>query len=407
MRRLFFFIVIAVFIAALLVYGISHDTGYVRISYGHTLIESNVWVLAALNLLAITLIVAVYSIVKNFGKGAGSLVRWTRIRPKRKANEETEQGLLAFLEGDWEKSQKLLTRSARHTRMPIVNLLAAANAASQRGLQKESSQLLKQAHDVTGGSELAASLTQARLHVENGRHEAALAVLVRLKKAHPKHPYVTALLIKTYTELEDWEHLVTCFEDDTANQLELDVHFERDVWSKLFASYAEKLKREKSQGNLADILSELWKRIPNKLRFNEQIIYAYTRELLTLEFDQEAEVILRKALETSWSENLIDAYGQARGKDKKEQLLRAEMWLKERPNSPRLLLAAGRLSLRCELWGKAVEYFTASQTQQSSLEACAELYRLSCRLNKPEHETRSLLNKLMQHVNLPELPLPK
>ena len=291
--------------------------------------------------------------------------------------------------------------------MPIVNLLAAANAASQRGLQKESSQLLKQAHDVTGGSELAASLTQARLHLENGRHEAALAVLIRLKKAHPKHPYVTTLLIKTYTELEDWEHLVTCFEDDTARQLELDVNFERDVWSKLFASYAAKLKREKSQENLADILSELWKRIPSKLRFNEQIIYAYTRELLTLELDQEAEVILRKALETSWSENLIDAYGQAKGKDKKEQLLRAEMWLKERPNSPRLLLAAGRLSLRCELWGKAVEYFTASQTQQSSLEACAELYRLSARLKKPEQETRSLLNNLMHHVNLPDLPLPK
>ena len=104
---------------------------------------------------------------------------------------------------------------------------------------------------------------------------------------------------------------------------------------------------------------------------------------------------------------MIDAYGQARGKDKKEQLLRAEMWLQERPNSPRLLLTAGRLSLRCELWGKAVEYFTASQTQQSSLEACAELYRLSCRLNKPEHETRNLLDKLMQHVNLPDLPLPK
>lgn len=407
MRRLFFFIVLAVFIAALIVYGISHDTGYVRISYGHTLIESNVWVLAALNLIAITAIILAYSVIKNFGKGAGSIVRWTRIRPKRKANEETEQGLLSFLEGDWEKSQKLLTRSARHTRMPIVNLLAAANAASQRGLQKESSQLLKQAHDVTGGSELAASLTQARLHLENGRHEAALAVLIRLKKAHPKHPYVTTLLIKTYTELEDWEHLVTCFEDDTARQLELDVNFERDVWSKLFASYAAKLKREKSQENLADILSELWKRIPSKLRFNEQIIYAYTRELLTLELDQEAEVILRKALETSWSENLIDAYGQAKGKDKKEQLLRAEMWLKERPNSPRLLLAAGRLSLRCELWGKAVEYFTASQTQQSSLEACAELYRLSARLKKPEQETRSLLNNLMHHVNLPDLPLPK
>ena len=73
MRRLFFFIVLAVFIAALIVYGISHDTGYVRISYGHTLIESNVWVLAALNLIAITAIILAYSVIKNLEKGQAVL----------------------------------------------------------------------------------------------------------------------------------------------------------------------------------------------------------------------------------------------------------------------------------------------------------------------------------------------
>ncbi|KZZ60071.1 hypothetical protein A3762_03610 [Oleiphilus sp. HI0125] len=411
MRRVFVFIILAIVAAALLTLGIQYDTGYVKITYGHWLIESNLWVLVSLNLIALIGLGFVISTLKALIRGSNQSIRWFKIRPKRKANNDSQRGLLAFLEGDWQTAKSLLTQSAQHARMPLVNLLAAANAANQQGNHKESAQILKQAHELDGGSELAASLTQVRLHIENERYEAALAVLTRLRKQHPKHVYVLKLTVQVYRALEDWEHLVACFEGDLAQQLNLSADFERQAWAKLFATYATRLKTEQKNGvyveSLESSLAEVWQRVPSKYRFDEHVIHAYVRELMSVGLSAESEVILRKALEKSWSENLIDAYGRAKGKDATKQLLHAEKWLKSRPNSPRLLLALGRLSLRCELWGKAQEYFSSSLAQQPSLEASAELYRLSCHLNKPAQDTDKQLEHLMQQLHLPELPQPR
>jgi len=426
MRRIFLLFLIPIALAVLVVQGLKYDPGYVQISFGHWLVETNIWVLIALNIAALLVLSFTVSLFKTLGGGVNGVNHWLRIRPKKKANKETQRGLLAFLEGDWEKAQTLLTRAAQHARMPLINLLAAANAAHQQGEHKQSASLLKQAHDLEGSSELAASLTQTRLYIESDRYEAALAVVLQLKKKHPNHPYVTQLLVQIYTALEDWEQLVVCLEDDTTKQLKLDEGFERQAWSKLFASKANKIhdvsqhsNQDNRQNNgeknsdqaraeiLTEKLSEVWKRVPSKYRFDEQVIYAYTRELLKFKLNDEAEVILRKALDKAWSENLIDAYGLTSGTHPTEQLLHAEKWLHERPNSPRLLLTLGRLSLKCELWGKAIEYLNESQKQQSSLEASAELYRLSCHLNKDEKETDALLGTLMHHIHLPDLPQPR
>lgn len=407
MRRLFLLVIFSVLVSALIVKGIQYDTGYVQINFGHWLIETNVWVLLTLTILAAASLYLAFGVARGVGKGAGNILHWNRIRPKKKANRQSEEGLLAFLEGDWDKAKKLLTQSANHARMPIVNLLAAANAAHQQGNHKQSADILRRAHELSGGSELAASLTQARLHIEVGRYEAALAVLIRLRGKYPKHPFVAKLLVKVYTELEDWEQLVQCFEGEQANLIEPDAEFERSIWAKLFGSYAKKQDASADKEQVAEALSELWKRVPGKFRFEEHVIYAYTRELLRIRADHEAEIILRKALDNHWSENLVDAYGRTQGKEKTEQLLHAEKWLKSRPNSPRLLLALGRLSLRCELWGKAAEYFAASQKQQASSEAAAELYRLFTHLGKPASETEKLLGSLMHHMQLPDLPQPR
>ena len=73
-------------------------------------------------------------------------------------------------------------------------------------------------------------------------------------------------------------------------------------------------------------------------------------------------------------------------------------------NNPILLLTLGRLSLRNELWGKALEYFNVSASLLPSTEVYAEINRLSLKLNKND---QALLNDLIASLALPELPLPK
>ena len=49
MKRLFLLIIVGALIALAMTYALSLDPGYVRISVGHWLIETNLWVMASPN----------------------------------------------------------------------------------------------------------------------------------------------------------------------------------------------------------------------------------------------------------------------------------------------------------------------------------------------------------------------
>lgn len=409
MRRSFILLLGGLIISGLVVLGLYYDTGYVLVTFGHWRLEANLWVWLTLNIVGLLLLFLVFYVIGNLGKGAFSFVRWAKSRPKVRAEQETEQGFIAYLEGDWATAQKLLTKSAPHARNPQLNFLASAHAASENGNQKDAAKLLKKAHGLNNKSDLAITLTQARLHIDNQRYEAALAALSRLKHNFPKKAYIYKLLCVVYERLEDWERLLETYSEMRAHHMlekNADDSLERLAWTRLFAQHTEKLVQNCSYEEIAEQLAEVWKRIPEKLRFDEQIIFGYAQQLLRLNQHQEAETLLRKTLDKHWSENLIDTYGRTRSNDPREQLLHAEKWLKERPNSPRLLLALGRICLQNELWGKALDYLNASQSLARSHEGAAELCRLYQSMDKQNEAMQVALNDLMTDVTLPTLPQP-
>jgi HemY protein len=57
---------------------------------------------------------------------------------------------------------------------------------------------------------------------------------------------------------------------------------------------------------------------------------------------------------------LLDIYGQLAVADPAAHLKRIEAWLREQPENPVLLLAAGRACVRHQLWGKARSYLETS-----------------------------------------------
>jgi len=57
-------------------------------------------------------------------------------------------------------------------------------------------------------------------------------------------------------------------------------------------------------------------------------------------------------------------------------LRRSEAWLKHRPDDPALLLTAGRLCIRNQLWGKARSYLESSLSIRPSPAAYHELGQL-------------------------------
>ena len=104
-----------------------------------------------------------------------------------------------------------------------------------------------------------------------------------------------------------------------------------------------------------------------------------------------AEKELFSALKSNWQAPLVRLYGLVETTDTTKQLKKAENWLKNRGEDPDLLLAAARLCLRNELWGKARSYletvislrpspeayreYGALMTQLGEADAAAEAYR--------------------------------
>jgi len=411
MIRLLLILLVALLIGTGLSLGLQYDLGYIRISLGHYLIETNFWVGLALLLSVIVLSVLGINLLRRLRHGTGLVATWIARSNERRARRRTTQGLLALAEGNWPRARKLLTSSASHADTPLINYLAAAQAAFESGDHDAVDTLLRQAFESTPGSDMAVGITQAQLQLAGNRLEQALATLVRLRKQAPHHPFVLKLLKNTYLRLEDWRELSKLLPEMRKRNLltteELD-NLERTAWHNLLQRAAEDCRRQTGAGSASlEPLTRLWDELPGVLRRDEHTIREYARLLAALGDEAQSETLLRKVLRNHWSDELINLYGRVKGNKADEQLLVAEQWLKDRPNNPELLLALGRLSLRNELWGKAREYFETSLKLRRSRETLAELSRLNAHMGEEDTSVKLLMQGLVTDSELPDLPMPK
>jgi HemY protein len=94
--------------------------------------------------------------------------------------------------------------------------------------------------------------------------------------------------------------------------------------------------------------------------------------------------MLRRALDSNWSDNLAELYGRLETESGAQRLAIAESWLKQYPGNPMLLLMLGRLSLKERLWGKARSYLEASIGFAPTPQAYQELGALLEKMDESE-----------------------
>lgn len=410
MRKLLLFIIIGLAIALGLSYLIQLDPGYVRISVGHWLIESNLWVLLSLNVALIFGLLILGFLIRRT-RFAGQYIREKLGKSAEiRAKEKTEKGIIALLEGSWSDARKLLLKSARKTSSPIINYLAAAHASNEMGELKEAETLLKKAYESTPDSAFAVGIAQTRILIQQNQFESALAVLLRLKKQQAHHPFVLKQLKAVYLKLEDWHQLIKLIpslrkdlkEDETKLQ-----ELEQLAWKKLFQQKADELINRNSLDLATEELASLWKSVPDKLYADVTLVKTYAEQLIKLKQSAESETLLRITLNKHWDAELVNLYGIVSGADLNEQLIHAENWLKQKPNNAPLLLALGRISLQNKRWAEALEYFEASYSLHQTRETLAELCRLQLRMKKHQNNLNTMLETLLSQLELPSLPLPE
>ncbi len=365
-------VIVALILSAIAAHFLLGDPGYVAINFRGYLIEMSVPVLVGVVVLAVIAVWLVRRIVqapRRLGEAAG------RYRAGR-AGLKLTRGMIEVAEGNFARGEKLLARAAATSDAPLFNYLQAARAAHLQGKDERRDEWLKLAYEHTPEAANAVLLTQAELQLDREQYEQALATLRRIEENSRDHSHALALLGRLYFKLADWAQLAEILprlqkqkrvKQDTLDEWTVRVH-------------CESFKRA-ADGEA--VVAEL-KAVPKRLRTNTTILDAYYMGLIRVGMHDKAEKDLAAALKTEWRAPLVRLFGLVEGPNPSKQLKRAEGWLAKHGDDPDLLLAAARLCLRNELWGKARSYLETVISLRPTPEAYQEYGRLLTQLGETD-----------------------
>lgn len=349
------------------------DNGYVLINFRGYAIEMSVPVLVFL-LIVIYLVVRAGVRMWHAPRQLGEMAARRRVR---KAGDRIVRGYIEMGEGNFARGEKLLTKGVRHSETPLLNYLAAARAAQAQGDRSRRDNWLKMAYDQEPRAAATVLLTQAELQLANEEIEQARATLNKVLEITPHNQQALRLKAELCLANNDWDELQVLLPKLAKNnQIHaelLDSWYER-TWCALL----------NAADNDPERVRKLWKKLPRHLRENSLLMSARIKALIAEGQTDEAEAIIRKALNREWSEELIRLYADLEATDQAKLLRRAEAWLQTRPEDAALLLVAGRLCVRNELWGKARSYFESSIAIRPSPEAWHELGQLLIRMDEAD-----------------------
>ena len=336
------------------------DPGYVVINIRGYVIEMSVPVLvgfAVLLLIAAWLIRKIVVAPRRLGEAAG------RYRSARSGQKLTK-GMIAVAEGNFARGEKMLARAASTSDSPLFNYLQAARAAHLQGRDERRDEWLRLAYAETPEASNAVLLTQAEFQLDRGQHEQALATLRRLEEDSKNHAHALALMGRLYFRLEDWDAL-----GELLPRLRKNTNLPPDTLDKwTIRVHAEALETAAD----VEVLDQAWKAVARKHKSDIDLLESYYRALMRNGAHDRAEKELAAALRTNWRGPLVTLFGLVEATDTTKQLKRAEGWLKNHGEDPDLLLAAARLCLRNELWGKARSYLETVISMRPTPEAYRE-----------------------------------
>ncbi len=404
--RLFKLLLIAAPIA-LVAWALTEHPGYVLVSYKQVRFESSLWIFLAL-LLVLWAVVWLLRLLLGMLKVSNSALNpWSRHHKAKRIERASLDGFLELAEGRWARALVHLKKAAEGSKQPLPFYLGAAQAANELGQYDECDALLAQAQAVAPKGDLPLALTRAELLAERGDPAQAAALLEPLRDSHPRQPQLLRQLANLYEHSDQWSKLCQLLPELRKQGIFPPAHLDALELEAWHVRLTEAADSGEGEGELSlQPLTQAWQALPAKRRDDPALLGLYAEQLKRLGAGEEAEKVLRKAIEQDYRADLVALYGQVRGSDAARQLKVAEGWLKEHPQDAQLLLTLGRLCLRNQLWGKAREYLEASLSFASLPHAAAELARLLVAEGDREAAFALLQKGLYSNNQLLEVDLP-
>lgn len=385
MRKLLIILSVALLAGAAVYQILARLNGYLVLSAGPYVVETSLWG-------ALILVVLFFGSLWLLWRLWCLLVLprhwWQRIVGRKivRNRNQTVQGMLDYLDGNWPKAIDNLRKGAKRSETPALNYLGAAAASFNLGDEENVNALLRQAEENGVADVTTVGLLRTRLYLQNQQHDKALIAVEKLYRQQPGHPSVLRLLATARRALGDWaglEMMLTDLKKHHALSSEELAVLEREIYLGLIATFNNTVASNKSLSDRQVELDHLWDRLPHRLQGNETLVAAYMVQLQKLGMDTRAETRLRRFLSREWSDQLVEYYGKLSA-DPEAQLVTGEAWLRDHPESAALLHTLGRLCVKAQLWGKAKDYFEAALRLKPSPALWLELGELLQVLQDPK-----------------------
>jgi HemY protein len=297
--------------------------------------------------------------------------RWKKTRGHTKSEYYLTQGNLSLIEGNWVRAEKLLSKGAKYSRLPLINYIGAARAAQNLGALERRDSYLRQAYAEDSASGNAVGLTRAELQLNQQQTEQAYATLQHINNDKPGQNQVNLMMLEASSELNDWHQslkILQALEKKGAMPVE-------KIRAKQLHAYANIITTVGGTSTLNE-LKDIWQTVPKKLKKEFYLLEVYIKARLKFPDTSDCEVMIRRVIRHSSDPVLVRLYGLVNGQNPAKQLSYIELLMKENPGDSNILLTAGTLYKRAELWGKARSCIEKSIALVPTAEAYYELATL-------------------------------
>lgn len=393
-----------------LLLGFPQDPGYLLVAFGQRTFETSLFALLVGACVVYVLLRLLWLIVVTLNPWR--LVRAGKtLNARRKANAKSVsvQGILSVLRGDWSKALKQLEKAAQGKDANVLSYLAAARAEAALSVdgavdpERTAAALrwLERADHAFPEESDAIELARAELLFCADRLEECRQRLDELRSRLPGNNKVLKLSYEICLRQQDYETLEQLRAALEKNQVlsapkldELDALLLRESVNR-YASI---------KGTSSAELQRQFKKSLGLLRANPEALLAYARCLMRLDDPDAARSAIEKALAAQWSEQLILRYGEWELGSPHKQLQFAEKECANRGDDAALHLTLARLSLRCELWGKAREHYDRALLLAPNAAGYAEYSKLLQGLGE-EKLAQAAIERAFAQAGLSDLSL--
>lgn len=285
---------------------------------------------------------------------------WGRRRDLR-ARARIGEGFDALHLGHHARAETLLAQASEDPGLEVAARVGAAHAAIARGDSEAAQAHLQGFNDRHPGAQ---AVARAELALSQGRDLDALAAL-DAPSAQPLPPRGLVLrsdiLARNGQAGQAYGLLGPLRQQRALADLQLDQR-ERE--------WARAALLEASDAN---VLADLWDRLPKPLKADHGVVIAYADRAVDLRWDAAATSALEHAIDAQWHDDLIARYGMLPLGRLEQRRANAERWLQAHPASPALLITLARLARAQGQWPQAEEFLHRALAQGAGHDAWEEL----------------------------------